>query len=154
MRMGIAALEGEPIGTWGGLPVGPALTFGEDVGERGAGTDPQLAVYPTEVRLDGLGDHEPLGGDLLVGQTGRGQLGDMLLGGREPAAGAGPELQPVACAAGVLRPLGRANLVEQARVLVHRILEIGRLAHARERPIGDAALDGGARTRRNGRGSS
>ncbi len=49
----------------------------EQVGELGAGADPELAVDPSEVHFDGLDAEEQLGGDLTVGGATGGEAGDL-----------------------------------------------------------------------------
>src|SRR5262252_10227326 len=65
------------------LPVGS----GDASAKVFAGGDAELGEHVAQVPLDGTGADEQLGGDLLVGASVPGQLGDLSLLGREVCEG-------------------------------------------------------------------
>src|SRR5579859_6757903 len=74
-------------------------------GEHYPGRNSELAEYVLKVRVDGAARNEQPPRDLLVGQPGRDQPGDLPLAGREPARQPGPRLR-VTAGAGAGRPFG------------------------------------------------
>lgn len=62
--------------------------------EFSTGPDAQLAVYPGEVGLDGFSAHEQLRGNLPVGATGGGEVGDLALGDGQQVGRARSQANP------------------------------------------------------------
>jgi hypothetical protein len=88
------------------------------VGEFGAGADAELAVDARQVGLHGAGAHEQRPGDLLVGASGGGQLGDLGLGRGDGGRGGRAQADAAKLGLGPLGPQGGAELLKGCQGLL------------------------------------
>src|SRR5262249_9380137 len=87
----------------------------EEPCELGARSDTQLGVDTGEVRFDGTDRDEEDRGDLLVGLSFRGELGDAPLGWRKRVARRPPSPDPHELRARFLRPEARTAFLESSQ---------------------------------------
>src|SRR6476469_5808732 len=109
------------------------LVLGELAGQLCSRSDPELAVDPAQVRLDGAHAQEQRVCDLAVRQSAADQVGDPLFGRCQVDRAGRPSSDPGGLGGRLVGPQGRTEALEDLQRPIERVPRQSPLLHAAER---------------------